>query len=221
MLKPIAFPPGVLRPLALTGAAALVLSALALAWPAVRGTFAGDAPKVFWMLSRATGLVAFVLAWAGVMLGLSMTSKLARAWPGGPAAYDLHRFCTQASLACAVLHTLLLLGDRYIAPSLLQLLLPFGFEGYEPVWVGLGQLGLYASALLVASFYLRGWLTQRGWRLLHYTSFAVFFGVLLHALFSGTDSTLPVVQAGYAAAALSVLMLTWRRVRQRATHAAV
>ena len=47
-----------------------------------------------------------------------------------------------------------------------------------------GWFSCQASAL---SFRARRWIGQRGWRLLHYTSFAAFGLALMHALYAGTD----------------------------------
>jgi hypothetical protein len=59
------------------------------------------------------------------VLGLSITNRLARLWPGGPAAADLHEHASLLGLAFGLLHALVLLGDAYIGYTLPQLLIPF------------------------------------------------------------------------------------------------
>jgi len=90
--------------------------------------------------------------------------------------------------------------------------LPFASASYRPVWVGLGQIGLYLLALVTLSFYVRRWIGARTWRLLHFLSFAVFALALAHGLFSGTDSGAPWVVWMYLASGLSVVALTAYRV---------
>ena len=56
-----------------------------------------------WYLSRASAFVSYVLVWWSMILGLSITSKAARLWPGGPAASALHEHASLLGLAFAVL----------------------------------------------------------------------------------------------------------------------
>ena len=45
----------------------------------------------------------------------------------------------------------------------------------------------WLALMLAVSFRLRRWIGQKGWRRLHYASFAAFALSLGHALFAGTD----------------------------------
>jgi predicted ferric reductase len=165
-----------------------------------------------WYLSRASAFVAYMLLWWSMVLGLSITNRLARVWPGGPTAGDLHEHASLLGLGFGLLHALVLLGDTYIGYTLPQILIPFLGASYRPLWVGLGQVGLYLTALVTFSFYVRRWIGARTWRLLHYLSFAVFALALVHGLFSGTDSSVPWAFALYLGSAVSVLAMTIYRI---------
>jgi predicted ferric reductase len=165
-----------------------------------------------WYLSRASAFVAYVLLWWSMVLGLSITNRLARAWPGGPAAADLHQHASLLGLGFGMLHALVLLADQYIGYTLPQILIPFASASYQPLWVGLGQIGLYLMMLVTFSFYVRRWIGARAWRAIHYLSFAVFGLALLHGLFSGTDSSLPWAIWMYAGTGVSVLAMTVYRI---------
>src|SRR5919199_6460092 len=154
----------------------------------LQASLAGADPKAFWYLSRATAFVGFGLLWLSMASGLAITNKLARLWPGGPAAADLHEYTSLLGLAFGCLHGLLLTGDSSPTFTLAQVLLPFQSTQYRPVWVGLGQFGLYLGLVVALSFYVRRFIGYRAWRLIHFMSFAFFVLVLLHGLFSGTDS---------------------------------
>lgn len=167
-----------------------------------------------WHLSRASAFVAYVLLWWSMILGLSITNRLARLWPGGPAATDLHEHASLLGLGFGVLHALVLLGDSYIGYTLPQILLPFG-GSYQTLWVGLGQIGLYLMALVAFSFYFRRWIGARAWRTIHFLSFVVFVLALLHGLFSGTDSSLPWAIWMYVSTGASVLAMTVYRIVAR------
>jgi predicted ferric reductase len=147
-----------------------------------------------------------------MVLGLLMTHKVARVWPGGPAAFELHRWTSLLGLLFSLFHALLLLWDRYIDFALARLLLPFASASYRPLWVGAGQVGLYVMALVVFSFRLRREIGHRAWRLIHFASFAVFLLSLAHGLFSGTDSGGLWERGFYVAAGGSVLFLSLYRL---------
>ncbi|MCS6882561.1 MAG: hypothetical protein RMK84_01420 [Oscillochloridaceae bacterium] len=178
------------------------------AWlPALSASLLGDAPHAYWYLARSSAIVAYVLLWLSTVAGLLMTSKLARLWQGGPMAFDLHQHASLLGLAFAMFHAFILLGDRYIQADLRQLLVPFAYAGHQPLWVGLGQIGLYLLALVGLSFYIKSWIGRGAWRLIHFLSFALFVLVLLHGIFSGSDSANPWVQSLYWTTGGSVLFL--------------
>jgi predicted ferric reductase len=196
---------------AVAGATAALL--VLPAWlPRASASLLESEPKAYWYLSRESAMVAYVLLWLSMALGLGMTNRLARAWPGGPTTFDLHRHTSLLGLAFALFHALVLLGDHYINYSLAQILIPFASAGYRPLWVGLGQIGLYLMALVGLSFYVRGVTGQRFWRLIHYLSFVVFLLALAHGLFSGTDSTALWARGIYWASGGSLLFLATYRV---------
>ncbi|HVG97796.1 MAG TPA: ferric reductase-like transmembrane domain-containing protein, partial [Chloroflexota bacterium] len=147
----------------------------------------GDAGHVWWYLSRAAGLCAYVLLTLDVALGLAVRTRRLEPWLARWRAFDLHRFTALLLVAVAALHVLALLGDRYIGFSLPQLLVPFAAP-YRPLWTALGVLALYLLLAIVASFFVRRVIGQRAWRRLHYLTFAVFVLALLHGVLAGTDA---------------------------------
>jgi predicted ferric reductase len=192
-----------------------VLAALLVApmWsPGLTATLMGSSPKAYWYLSRATGFVALGLLWLSMVMGLLISDKIARAWPGAQAAFSMHEYVSLLGLGFAAFHALILLGDRYIGYDLRQVLLPFASQGYRPVWIGLGQLGLYVWALLAATFYVRQRIGHKWWRHIHYASYFNFTVVILHGLASGTDTGSPWSQAAYWLFGASVFFLTAYRV---------
>ena len=185
-------------------AAAIVLPT----WlPGLSQSLLGGEPKAYWYLSRASALIAYVLLWLSMATGLLITNKLARLWPGGLTAFDLHQFTSLLGLAFALFHALILMGDKYINYSLAQVLVPFNSTGYKPVWVGLGQIGFYLLAIVGLSFYVRKRLGHRSWRIIHYLSFLTFTLALLHGILAGTDTELAGVRIFYWATGASLLFL--------------
>jgi len=180
--------------------------------PGLAGSLTGEAPKAYWYLSRGSALMAFAFLWLSMGLGLIISNKLARLWPGGPAAFDIHQYTSLIGLAFALFHALILMGDAYIAYTLRQVIVPFASENYKPAWVGLGQIGFYGWAAVVLSFYVRGRMGTRTWRLIHFSSFVIFALAMIHGLFSGTDSADPWVVRMYWYAEASLLFLLLYRI---------
>jgi predicted ferric reductase len=172
----------------------------------------GTEPKVYWYLSRSSAFVAYVLLWASMAFGLSITNRLARLWPGAPTTFELHQLTGLLGLGFSLLHGLALLGDRYIGYTLAEVLVPFANTGYRPVWVGLGQIALYGTVLVGLTFYARKHIGQRAWRAIHFLSFAVYALALAHGIMSGTDTGATWAVWLYWVSGGSLLFLTIYRV---------
>ncbi len=180
--------------------------------PALSGTLAGSNPKAYWYLSRGSAFVALGLLWISMILGLLITDKMARSWPGAPAAFAIHEYVSLLGLVFVAFHALILIGDQYIKYQLVQVLLPFGSTQYHPVWVGLGQIGFYVWAIISATFYVRQQIGPKAWRLIHYASFFNFVVAMIHGLAAGTDHATVWAQAIYWIMGTTTLFLTIYRV---------
>ena len=157
--------------------------------PGLAGSFQGANPKAYWYLSRGSGFVALGLLWLSMVLGVGITNKMARLWPGLPSTMAIHEYASLLGLFFAGFHALILLGDAYSKYRLVQLLMPFGSVQYRPTWVALGQFGFYAWLIIAITFYIRKVLGKKTWRVIHYASFACYLTALIHGLASGTDTT--------------------------------
>lgn len=169
----------------------LLLAILVLpAWlPNMASSLGGESPKVYWYLSRATAFVSLTILWISMALGLGISNKMARLWPGAPAAFAIHEYVSLLGMAFAVFHALVLMGDEYIHFSVVQILVPFSTVDYRPTWVGIGQIGFYVWLIVNLSFYIRSQIGPKTWRALHYLSFAMYTMGLLHGIFGGTDTS--------------------------------
>src|SRR5512147_2522399 len=61
-------------------------------------SFSGASPKIYWYLSRASGFVTLSILWVSMALGLGITNKMARMWPGAPTAFAMHQFTSLLGL---------------------------------------------------------------------------------------------------------------------------
>ena len=175
--------------------------------PALKLSILGEDVKMYWYLSRATAILSFVFLWFSMMLGLLLSNRLAGDLFGGRVTNEFHSYFSLLGLFFSGLHAVLLIGDAYLNPGLLQVLAPFGLTSYRPFWVGMGQIGFYLWLMLVLSFYLKKSLGYDSWRFVHYSSFVLFIAAFVHAIFSGSDSSSPGMLILYWVSAASTLFL--------------
>src|SRR5512147_329319 len=95
----------------------------------------GHAPKIYWYLSRSAGFIGLSILWLSMALGLSITNKLARLWPGAPTAFAIHEYASLLGLVFVAYHGLVLMGDHFVDVSLPKLLTPFSIA-YRTTWIG-------------------------------------------------------------------------------------
>jgi predicted ferric reductase len=198
-------------------AAGMLLAVLLLpGWlPNLTSSLVGTNPKGYWYLSRGSAFVALGLLWLSMVLGISTTNKMAKIWPGGPAAFAIHEFTSLLGLAFVLLHALVLLGDRYINFSLAKIFIPFASVDYHPLWVGLGQLGFYIWIIVAFTFYIRRRIGQNTWRFIHYIGYIGYMMAVVHGIASGTDSHLLWAQQFYWGTSTIILFLFFYRLLAR------
>ena len=176
----------------------------------------GEEAKGYWFLSRASGVTAYVLFWASMMMGLLMSTKTTRLWSTGPTFMAMHEFTSILGLLFAGFHALILLGDAFIQTDVVQILTPFlmdfGKEGAQSIWVGFGQLGFYALALILLSFYVRQRISYGVWRWLHFGTFVAYMLVTVHGMLVGSDTQTTFMLSVYAFTNASILFLTLYRI---------
>lgn len=154
-------------------------------------TSSGDpGQQLFWLVSRALGVVALVLLAVSVTLGLVLSGRLARR-PGLPGQLKrLHEASTLVVLAVIAAHALILLADGYLRPRLADIALPFALE-YQRTWTALGIIAFWLALVLGLSFYIRKQIGVATWRWLHRWTLAVYVLALAHTLGAGTDAGSP------------------------------
>jgi methionine sulfoxide reductase heme-binding subunit len=140
---------------------------------------------IAWIVARSAGLVAFGLLTLSVWLGLAMSTRLLGPKRQKP-LLALHRTLAWTGLSMVGLHVGAILFDPVLHFGVLAALVP-GAASWRPGAVALGIVAGWLSLALAASFNARRWIGQKGWRRLHYASFAAFWLSLGHALLVGTD----------------------------------
>jgi predicted ferric reductase len=169
--------------------------------------FATSSVHTTWYITRAAGWMAYFLLWFSMVWGLSIPTKFFERFLSPTFAVDFHEYISLLSIGFIILHVSVLLVDQFLPFSLVQIFVPF-LSTYRPFWVGLGVLGFYLTLLVTITFYLRKKIGQKKFKAIHTLSLLAYFGVVLHAFFAGSDSSLGAVQLIYLSTFLVVVFLT-------------
>ena len=180
-------------------------------WPSAMGTTKVD--PTLWYVTRAAGAAAYLLLTVTTALGMGISTKAFDSVSRRRTVLDVHQVLTVLMVGFIALHLITLALDPFLSFSIAQLVWPFG-ETYQPVWVAMGVIGLYALLVVTGSSWLRRFMAYRTWRALHYVSAVAFVALTLHGLLAGTDAATPWMLGIYVASALTILALTGLRLVQ-------
>jgi methionine sulfoxide reductase heme-binding subunit len=175
----------------------------------------GRGSTALWYFTRSTGLVAFIVLSAAVIIGvIASIGWTTERWP---------RFLSQAvhrnlSLFCIGLvgvHVVTTVGDGYVPIGFADAVIPFR-SPYRPIWVGLGALTFDLLLAVLVTSALRHRIGFRSWRFVHWLAYLSWPIALFHGLGSGTDTHLPVVLLVDVTCTLAVVaVVIWRLVSGR------
>lgn len=173
------------------------------------------APSLVWFVARGSGMAAYVLLTAAVVLGITVS----RHWHGERwprlIVEGAHRWVVLTFFAFILLHTVTILLDPFTHFGLRDVVVPFG-SAYRTLWLGLGVLASELLLAVGASVLVRRWIGYAVWHGLHLLTYLLFPLSLLHGLGTGTDT-----QEGWAAllyagsVAAVVIALVWRTMALR------
>jgi methionine sulfoxide reductase heme-binding subunit len=157
-------------------------------------TSTSTSTHLFWLTSRAAGTTALVLSSLALTMGLAMAlggrrvGLLARS--GAAERRSIHEALALATMVAIVVHALSLIGDSYLRPSIIDVTVPFAFS-YKTLPTSLGILAGWGLIILGLSYYLRGRIGIRRWRLIHrLTALAWGLGIV-HTFTEGSDAGQP------------------------------
>lgn len=170
----------------------------------------------FWIAARASGLTAYLLLTLSVLAGLILKSRPFGRAVKAAAVMELHRLLAILGLASLGVHGTALLLDRTVRMPVAGLFVP-GASPYRPVAVALGVVAAEVMALVVVSFSARRLTGQKVWRLLHWSTYAIFGLATVHGLLAGSDSAQPWARSLYLGAFGAVAFATAWRASYRPT----
>lgn len=142
-----------------------------------------------WILGRASGICAYVLMLALVVLGLVLSHPSRARWRRPSAAVRIRAHVSLAVFtgAFVVLHVVVLATDKYANVGWWGALLPMGSQ-YRPVPVTLGVICTYAGVLAGVTAVAAGRWAAKVWWPVHKVAALVLVLAWLHGVLSGIDT---------------------------------
>lgn len=170
--------------------------------------------STLWYLARATGIVSFVLLTVTVALGVVTSLRWqTRTIPRFVIEY-VHRNVTVLVMALIAIHIATVVVDGFAPIGWIAAVVPFA-SSYRPVWLSLGALGFDLLLAVAITSWLRDRVGFRVWRALHWSAYASWLVVLVHALGTGTDTREGWALAIEAGCAAIVVVAVWLRIGAR------
>lgn len=166
-------------------------------------------PAIWWYVTRASAIIAWVLLVLSVLLGILLSTRVLRPRDNPGWLLDLHRWLSGLSVSFVGIHMISLYLDQYAHFSPADLLVPF-HSTYAVIaslgkWpVAIGVLCAYAMVAVQFTSLLMRILPRRLWKAIHYLSYATVLAVSFHAGWTGTDTRSWV----YRITALVLIMVT-------------
>lgn len=148
-------------------------------------------PRIWWYVSRATGLVAWGLAVASILVGLALATRALGTRPRAPWLLALHRWLGGLTVLFTGAHIAAIVADSFVHFGFADVVVPFA-SSWKPLPVALGIVSAWLLvAIELTSFQMKR-LPKKVWHTIHMTSYVVALLATAHGLTSGTDTANPV-----------------------------
>lgn len=151
--------------------------------------------QAWWYITRATGIVATVLAVASLVLGLFFSARNTGARRTPAWWLDLHNYLGGLALVFTGAHVLATVLDPDSGINVVQAVVPGTADtaSWALTW---GVLATYTFAIAVFTTWPKRRFSRRVWRWLHLTSVAGVALAGLHAYQLGSDAATFAIEAG-------------------------
>lgn len=170
--------------------------------------------QFWWYMTRASGLVAWIMLTASVIWGIILSTKAFPNQRRPKWLLAVHRWLGGLTLGFLAIHITSLILDNYVHFDLLDVLVPFA-TNWKPGAVALGILSMWLLVAIELTSLAKRHLSRRVWRGVHLSSYAVFWLTSLHAAYAGTDSSTTMYKLGAGASVVAIAWSLMYRISHR------
>lgn len=171
--------------------------------------------KVWWFVSRASGIVAWALLALAVLWGLALSTRALGRRPAAPWLLDVHRFLGGLAVLFTIVHFSTLALDPWMTSeygySITQAFIPFASE-WKPVPVAWGVVAFWLLLAVELTSLVRNRIPQDLWRWVHLSSYALYAMATIHLLTAGSERENAVLRWSVLVTVGAVVFFTIYRV---------
>lgn len=166
-----------------------------------------------WYLARSSALVAFLLLYISIFLGLSIRTPILKEIIKPAYSYRIHCWISLQALIFTAVHGIALLFDKFISFKIGNIFIPFypmtqsQMAAMNPNFLALGVVAFYIMIILVFSSYFKSRIPASLWRGLHFLNIGLYIITIIHALYMGTDMKIEIVRNIFIAANAVLIIL--------------
>lgn len=139
-----------------------------------------------WYVSRMSALVAFLLLYSSILLGVSIRIPFMRKIFAPAYSIKAHCWISLQAVIFAFIHGGALMFDKFLGFGPGDVFVPLA-ASYEPTLVALGVISLYLMVILTATSYLKKYISHKIWRITHTFNILIYVFSVAHAFRLGTD----------------------------------
>lgn len=193
----------------------------------------------WWYLSRAAGIVSYLMLSASTLWGVFLSTKILQKRKQPAWLLDLHRWLAALTIIFLVVHLGAIWADSFVTFTVQDLLVPFHSTWYKKSagegafgWFGrhsvlFGVISFYFLAIVQVTSLLMKRIPRAKWHAIHLLSYVTFWLTTVHGVFAGTDATNQIfVWSALANVMLIAFVMMYRgftydrdRAQSRARHA--
>jgi len=174
--------------------------------------------QTWWYLTRASGVVAWLMLTASVIWGVVLSTKAFPEQRRPAWLLDLHRWLGGLTMSFLAIHLASLVADSYVHFDVVDLMVPFS-SSWKPGAVAFGVIAMWLLAAVEATSLAMRKLPRRVWRQIHLMSYVAFWLTSIHAALAGSDRSEWLYQ-GTAVASIAAVgwALMYRLSHQKASR---
>jgi sulfoxide reductase heme-binding subunit YedZ len=161
----------------------------------------------WWYLSRASGVVAWVLVTLAMVWGLLLSTRMFDRRPSPKGLVDLHRFLGGLSVLFVTLHVATIIADSYVHFGAADVLVPYATD-WHPLAVAWGVVAMWILLAVELTSLAMRHIPRRVWHAIHLSSYLLFASATIHAFAAGPDTRKPLFEMVCVAAVAIVVFLT-------------
>ncbi len=145
-------------------------------------------PQTWWYMSRASGMVAWLVLAASCLWGILLVTRMLKPADRPAWLLDLHRWLGSLAVVTTGIHLATLVADNYVHFGWRELFVPNG-SPWKTGPVTWGVMAFYLLVVIQLSSLIMKRLPRRLWHGIHLLSYLLFAVATVHGVSAGTDHT--------------------------------